>query len=128
MNIAIVEEKWKKGKIKNVAGYLLKAFAEDFSKQQPTLPTLEEERQAAIQAEEEKKTEKKRLEQESRAEAVEYLTNLSKEEQSNLQNRFLTANANNPLLQKILERHEFNHPTIQAMYFRWLSNDKLLKK
>ena len=89
MNIAIVEEKRKKGKIKNVAGYLLKAFADDFSKQQPTLLTLEEERQVAVQAEEAREVEKKRLEQERRAEVEEYLASLPEEKREQLRQEFL---------------------------------------
>lgn len=121
VNIAVVEEQWKKGKVKNVAGYLLQAFADDYSSQQPTLPTREEKLEAEQQVELDQEAEKKRLEQERRVVVEEYIAGLSLEKKEQLREEFLAANTDNLRLQKLQEKNDFEHPAIQAIYLKWVT-------
>ena len=144
-NISIVEEQVRKGKIKNVTAYLLKAFEHDF---RPTVTELDQLRAEKETAERERQTkieekrraeeeQKKSFEAERRKNLEEVISGLSAEELDQLREEFSDSLSQTPVMEKILKTKGIDNPMLQpqrenflaerflASYFhRFVSYDK----
>ncbi|MEM1281925.1 MAG: hypothetical protein AAGG81_00065 [Chlamydiota bacterium] len=110
-----------------MAGYLLKAFADDYSEQMkldqsttrpPKTPDLFDQESEL----------RKEFENQRRAEVEKYLKELSEEEQSAIQNEFLAENKDNIWYQSVSKSKDFEHPMVQNIYFRFVASKHLPKK
>ena len=128
LNISVVEEQYKKGKVKNLAGYLLKAFEDDYSQQKATILSPQEEQQAIIEAEEQEEDKKKHFEIERKKWVAKYLSVLTQEEEAALIESFLADNTDNLRLKKLQEKNDFSHPAIQAIYNKRVAKNRLPEK
>lgn len=127
VNIAVVEEQYRKGKIKNVAGYLLKAFADDYS-EQIERGQAKSKQQVAPDLFDQESQLKKDFEEQRRAAVEDYLKQLSEEEQSVIQNEFLAENEDNIRYKSVSKTKDFEHPMIQNIYVRFVASRQLSKK
>lgn len=120
----MVEEQYRKGKIKNVAGYLLKAFADDYSEQiernqaKPKLPMNPDHFDQENQL-------KKNFEEQRRVVVEDYLNQLSQEDQLAIQNKFLSDNEDNIRYKSVSKSKDFRHPMIQNIYTRFVASEHL---
>ncbi|TXF81558.1 hypothetical protein FUA23_21965 [Neolewinella aurantiaca] len=127
VNIAVVEEQYRKGKIKNVAGYLLKAFADDYS-EQIERGQVQSKQQVAPDLFDQESQLKKDFEEQRRAAVQDYLKKLSEEERSAIQNKFLAENEDNIRYKSVSKSKDFEHPMIQNIYVRFVASRRLPKK
>lgn len=123
----MVEEQYRKGKIKNVAGYLLKAFADDYSEQIERGQAASKQEKVPDLFDEENKL-KKDFEEQRRGAVEDYLKQLSEEEQSVIQNEFLAENEDNIWYKSVSKTKDFEHPMIQNIYVRFVASRQLPQK
>ena len=134
-NIAIMEEKLKEGKISNPAGYLMKAFEDDYrpketqySKQQQ----VEELAKKAQEAQEQQIKEEEKLKQDhftswKQSLVTERLEQLGTSEKENYKNEFIESMVANPLFSKMLDSKWFDDKLIQKKRYKFLEPKLLLE-
>lgn len=121
-NIAIVEEQYHKGKIKNVTAYLLKGFEVDYRPTETDLEKAQQEaetkrqqaqEQAAKEAEA-KDVAKLQFFAERRQLVEAHLAQLPKEEAEQLKQDFIASKSANHLYEKMIQSKGLSHPMIEA--------------
>ena len=130
VNIAVVEEKYKKGKVKNVAGYLMKAFADNYSQQ------AEDQKQLAAKSIETSKPDlfetearkRKEFEGQRRVAVEEFLSKQDDLKIERLQTSFEAKQSENVWYQSLKASKQFDHPMIQNIYYRYIATTQLAEK
>jgi len=128
-NIAIVEEKVKKGKIANITAYLLKAFHDDY---RPIETEYDREKKAAEEVKQKQFLEEQQEQLKKEGLRVQYeedlsdqishlLESLSSEEITSLKDQFVVQKGDNPLMKKFFESKGFENPIIQHQRKKFLA-------
>lgn len=132
-NITIVEEQAKKGTIKNITAYLLKAFEDDyrsqeteFSKQQNLVleQKLAEDKQKAIALAKEEALEKQ-FNQWKRQTVLTRVEELPSEEQEIMKKGFLEEIAKTDFHNELLKKKGFENQVIKGLRYNYLSKTLL---
>lgn len=128
INIAVVEEQYAKGKVKNVAGYLVQAFADDYSQQKKAIRLEKKDFPTANSPITSDEKSKKQFEEQRRVAVRNYLDGLTTDEHLTLESVFTSDKSNDVRYKSISKTRAFCDPMIQSIFYRYVASEYLPEK